>query len=126
MTERVFFAASPDSEGSIHQVNMFRRQASHSAGGVIEAIGGAGVGDIVRVGDEDPKALKKRLIAVGYAQPIFLMAKIPHCIHFQATNNNTLYFLHNVPPAGGDIDRRHSYLRHPFAPAAPHNIDIQR
>jgi pre-rRNA-processing protein IPI3 len=45
---------------------MFRRQTD-SAGGAIEAIGGAGVGDIVRVGDEDPKALKKRLITVGYA-----------------------------------------------------------
>jgi len=73
VTERVFFAASPDSEGSIHQVNLYRRQADHLAGGVIKAVGGAGIGDIVRVGDEDPKALKKRLITVGYAH-----ANIPH------------------------------------------------
>lgn len=75
VTERMFFAASPDSEGSIHQVNLFRRQADHSAGGVIKAVGGAGIGDIVQVGDEDPKALKKRLITVG--QPITTL-----CISF--------------------------------------------
>jgi pre-rRNA-processing protein IPI3 len=66
VTERIFFAASSDSEGSIHQANLFRQRADHSAGGAIEAIGGAGVGDIIRVGDNDPKALKKRLITAGY------------------------------------------------------------
>jgi pre-rRNA-processing protein IPI3 len=61
----MFFAASSDSEGSIHQVNLFRRRDDHLAGGVTEAVGGAGVVDIIRVADEDPKACKKRLIVVG-------------------------------------------------------------
>lgn len=61
----MFFAASPGPEGSIHQVNMFRRRADHSAGGVTDAIGGAGVADVIRVGEEDLKTRKKRLISVG-------------------------------------------------------------
>lgn len=65
MTERMFFAASPDPDGSIYQVNLFRRKVDHSAGEITEAIGGAGVADIIRVGDEDPKTCKKRLITVG-------------------------------------------------------------
>jgi pre-rRNA-processing protein IPI3 len=61
----MFFAASPDPQGSIHQVNMFRRRADHSTGGVTEAIGGAGVADVIRMGEEDPKTRNKRLITVG-------------------------------------------------------------
>lgn len=61
----MFFAASPDPDGSIHQVNLFRRQTDHLAGGVAESVGGGGVTDIMRVGEEDPKIRKKRLITVG-------------------------------------------------------------
>ncbi|KAH9014165.1 WD40 repeat-like protein [Lactarius deliciosus] len=53
LTERLFFAASTD--GSIHQVNLFRTRANKSGGYVAEAIGGAGVNDV----------LLRRLISVG-------------------------------------------------------------
>ncbi|KAF7971945.1 hypothetical protein HWV62_19401 [Athelia sp. TMB] len=78
-TERIFFAASPGPEGSIHQVNLFTRRPDHSAGGSIEAVGGAGVADTIRVGDEDPKTRRKRLISVG--QPITSI-----CISLTASN----------------------------------------
>lgn len=64
ITERIFFAASPGPQGLIHQMNLFRRRANHS-GGITEAVGGAGVVDIIRVTDDDPLTRKKRLISVG-------------------------------------------------------------
>ncbi|KAJ7113691.1 WD40 repeat-like protein [Mycena crocata] len=71
LTERMFFAASKD--GSIHQMNMFRQREDKSGGHVMEAIGGAGVTDIIRVGNEDQtKAQKRRLISVG--EPVVSMA----------------------------------------------------
>ncbi|KAF8967688.1 WD40 repeat-like protein [Flammula alnicola] len=67
VTERLFFAASSD--GSVHQMNLFRERESKVGGVVTEAIGGAGVTDIIRVdNDETREARKKRLISVG--QPI--------------------------------------------------------
>ncbi|THH13451.1 hypothetical protein EW146_g6764 [Bondarzewia mesenterica] len=63
ITERLFFAASAD--GSIHQVNLFRKRMDKGGGIATEAVGGAGVSDIVRIGDEDPREAKKRLISVG-------------------------------------------------------------
>lgn len=70
LTERIFLAASAD--GSIHQMNLFRqrdfRQRDSDTGAQVpEAIGGAGVGDVIRVGEEDREARKKRLISVGYS-----------------------------------------------------------
>ncbi|KAJ6504901.1 hypothetical protein C8R47DRAFT_1104131 [Mycena vitilis] len=60
----MFFAASKD--GSIHQMNLFRQREDKTGGLVMEAIGGAGVTDIIRVGDaEQSKAQKRRLISVG-------------------------------------------------------------
>lgn len=65
VTERFFFAAS--AEGSIHQMNLFRERENKLGGTVTEAIGGAGVTDIIRIDDEDSRqARKKRLITVGY------------------------------------------------------------
>ncbi|TFY82053.1 hypothetical protein EWM64_g1959 [Hericium alpestre] len=64
VTERLFFAASAD--GSVYQVNLFRKPVDKSGGRVAEAVGGSGVTDIIRIGDEDPKEAKKRLISVGY------------------------------------------------------------
>ena len=64
MAERMFFAASVD--GSIYQVNLFR-QRDRGGMQVTEAVGGAGVTDIIRVGDEETKETNKRLISVGYA-----------------------------------------------------------
>ncbi|KAF8075050.1 WD40-repeat-containing domain protein [Lyophyllum atratum] len=55
LTERIFFAASAD--GSIHQMNLFRQRDTEKGGQFTEAIGGAGVADIIR----------KRLISVGQA-----------------------------------------------------------
>ena len=65
VTERLFFAASVD--GSIHQVNLFRERASKLGGIITEAVGGAGVTDVIRVDDDEShEARKKRLISVGY------------------------------------------------------------
>ena len=66
ITERSFFAASPGAEGSIHQVNLFKKRQDGSANTDIEAIGGAGVTDVIRVGEENPKTRNKRLISVGF------------------------------------------------------------
>lgn len=66
ITERLFFAASPD--GFIYQVNLFRQRTEKHAGQTIEAVGGAGVSDIIRVADEDNSSSRKRLISVD--QPI--------------------------------------------------------
>jgi len=63
LTERMFFAASSD--GSIHQMNLFRQRDDKSGGQAVEAIGGAGVNDVIRV-DDDPEAKKKRLISIEY------------------------------------------------------------
>ncbi|KAF9480515.1 WD40 repeat-like protein [Pholiota conissans] len=65
VTERLFFAASAD--GSIHQMNLFRERMSNIGGMVAEAIGGAGVTDVIRVDDDESReARKKRLISVGH------------------------------------------------------------
>lgn len=49
-------------------MNLFRERASKSGGIVTEAIGGAGVTDVIRVDDdENREARKKRLISVGYS-----------------------------------------------------------
>ncbi|KAF7317909.1 WD40 repeat-like protein [Mycena kentingensis (nom. inval.)] len=68
VTERVFFAASP--EGSVHQVNLFRER---DGPGNYEAVGGAGSADIIRIGDEErSKAQKRRLISVD--EPVISLA----------------------------------------------------
>ncbi|KIJ62015.1 hypothetical protein HYDPIDRAFT_183001 [Hydnomerulius pinastri MD-312] len=69
ITERLFFASSPD--GSIHQTNLFRERPSKTQGQgpIIEATGGAGLSDIIRIGTHDPTdpddTARKRLIEVG-------------------------------------------------------------
>jgi pre-rRNA-processing protein IPI3 len=67
VTERLFFAAAAD--GSIHQVNLFRTRIDKTGGCVAEAIGGAGVSDLLSVGDDDPSASKRRLVSVGCVTP---------------------------------------------------------
>ncbi|KAK0446690.1 WD40 repeat-like protein [Armillaria borealis] len=62
-TERMFFAASSD--GSIYQMNLFRQSKDAMKGRTMEAIGGAGVHEIIRIDDEGPIPSNKRLIAVG-------------------------------------------------------------
>ncbi|KAH9924730.1 WD40 repeat-like protein [Fomitopsis serialis] len=69
-TERLFFAGSAD--GSIHQVNLFRQRVDKFGRAAMEAVGGGGVNDTIRINDEDPQAAKKRLISVG--QPVTTMA----------------------------------------------------
>ncbi|KAI0629250.1 WD40 repeat-like protein [Trametes polyzona] len=64
-TERLFFAASAD--GSIHQVNLFRQREDKFSRAAMEAVGGAGVSDIIRINDVDPKDARKRLISAGEA-----------------------------------------------------------
>ncbi|KAI0091715.1 WD40 repeat-like protein [Irpex rosettiformis] len=68
VTERLFLAASAD--GSIHQVNLFR-QRDDKLSRVLEAVGGGGPTDVIRMTDEDQEAAKKRLISVK--QPITTM-----------------------------------------------------
>ncbi|KAI0675497.1 WD40 repeat-like protein [Trametes maxima] len=68
-TERLFFAASAD--GSIHQVNLFRQREDKFSRAAMEAVGGAGVSDVIRINDVDPKDAKKRLISVG--EPVTTM-----------------------------------------------------
>ncbi|KAH9995419.1 WD40-repeat-containing domain protein [Russula compacta] len=63
VTERLFFAASGD--GSIHQVNLFRTRIDKTRGPIAEAVGGAGVGDVLSVAED---ANKRRLVSV--AEPI--------------------------------------------------------
>ena len=49
-------------------MNLFRERASKLGGIVTEAVGGAGVTDIIRVDDDETReARKKRLISVGYS-----------------------------------------------------------
>ncbi|GBE86365.1 Pre-rRNA-processing protein [Sparassis crispa] len=65
-TERLFLAASAD--GSIHQVNLFRQRVDEFDHAAVEAVGGAGVTDVIRIDDEDQHTARKRLISVG--QPV--------------------------------------------------------
>lgn len=73
-SERTLFAAS--AEGSIHQVNLYRQRKDYAGypSGVVEAVGGLGEGDAIRVpSSEGAKAsTSKRLIAVGYV-PLLLL-----------------------------------------------------
>ncbi|KAI6122663.1 WD40-repeat-containing domain protein [Pisolithus croceorrhizus] len=69
VSERMFFAASPD--GSVHQVNLFRERDHKHGGKVIEAIGGTGTADLIRVDDTESLA-KTRLITVD--QPVTALA----------------------------------------------------
>lgn len=67
VTERLFFAASTD--GSIHQVNLFRTRIDKTGARVAEAVGGAGISDLLSVGDDDPSIGKRRLVSVGCVTP---------------------------------------------------------
>ncbi|KAI0367031.1 WD40 repeat-like protein [Pilatotrama ljubarskyi] len=69
-TERLFFAASAN--GSMHQVNLFRQREDKYSRAAMEAVGGAGVSDVIRINEIDPKDAKKRLISVG--EPVTTMA----------------------------------------------------
>jgi len=62
ITERVFFAASPD--GSIHQTNLFRQREDKMGSLVTETAGGSGIANVVHVGEE-VLGSKNRLISVG-------------------------------------------------------------
>ena len=61
VAERFFFAAAPD--GSVHQVNLFR-DADEKSGIPAEAVGGAGLSDVIRIEDIPAEARRKRLISV--------------------------------------------------------------
>ncbi|EIN06106.1 WD40 repeat-like protein [Punctularia strigosozonata HHB-11173 SS5] len=57
-TERTFFAASGDN--TIYQVNLYRQREDHR----VEAVGGLGANDVIRIGEPDAKAKRERYIAV--------------------------------------------------------------
>lgn len=61
-TERLFFAAADN--GLIQQVNLFRQREDKFSRTGMEAVGGAGVTDMIRI---DPEQSTKRSISVGYA-----------------------------------------------------------
>ncbi|KAF5390715.1 hypothetical protein D9757_002683 [Collybiopsis confluens] len=71
-SERVFFAASSSSEGVIYQMNLFKQAEDRSKGATVEAVGGGGFNDIIRLVDEPTGSDKKRHINVG--QPITCMS----------------------------------------------------
>lgn len=52
-------------DGSVHQVNLFRQRVDKFGRAAMEAVGGGGVNDTIRIKDEDPQTAKKRLISVG-------------------------------------------------------------
>jgi pre-rRNA-processing protein IPI3 len=64
LTERFFFAASRDDDGSIHQMDLLRQRED---GLGIEAVGGTDVGHIERVGlgESDTAKKNKRLMLAG-------------------------------------------------------------
>lgn len=68
-TERLFFAASSEEDGSIYQMNLFRQMEDKSKGNIVEAVGGGGLNDVIRVMNIDESSSsasqKKRLITVG-------------------------------------------------------------
>jgi len=61
--ERLFFAASGD--GSIHQVNLYRTRIDKTHGLMAEAVGGAGVSDILSAAENEQDASNRRLVSVG-------------------------------------------------------------
>ncbi|TFK74935.1 WD40 repeat-like protein [Pluteus cervinus] len=69
VTERYFFGASGD--GAIYQINLFRQAQSESHSGMSEAIGGAGLSDMIRIAN-DVQDTQKRLISVG--EPVTSLA----------------------------------------------------
>ncbi|KIK68011.1 hypothetical protein GYMLUDRAFT_36824 [Collybiopsis luxurians FD-317 M1] len=64
-SERIFFAASSSQDGSIYQMNLFRQLEDKTKATTIEAVGGGGVNDIIRVADDSAGSQKKRVINVG-------------------------------------------------------------
>lgn len=126
----MFFAASSD--GSIHQMNLFRQRDNKSGGQITEAVGGAGVSDIIRVGDEDPQVRKKRLISVRYVTFYEYLPRYPTYISWfpvfpdhQRSNLINHYILNVYFASSGDIDRFNPRLRHPFTPAPPNHFYSQ-
>ncbi|KAG1746716.1 WD40-repeat-containing domain protein [Suillus paluster] len=80
ITERLFFAASPD--GSIYQVNLFRQRTEKHAGQTIEAVGGAGVSDIIRVADEDKQQHQPiTALTISFTSSLLLVGTAAGLIH---------------------------------------------
>ncbi|KXN86545.1 Pre-rRNA-processing protein IPI3 [Leucoagaricus sp. SymC.cos] len=65
VTERVFFAATPD--GSIHRVNLFRKSTNAAGDLIDEAVGGGGTSNIIRIGEENDKPQTRNSMQVGEA-----------------------------------------------------------
>lgn len=65
----------------MHQVNLFRQRTDKFGRAAMEAVGGGGVNDTIRINDEDPQAAKKRLISVGYVTRLH--------INWERTSDNT-------------------------------------
>ncbi|KAF5373264.1 hypothetical protein D9615_007472 [Tricholomella constricta] len=93
LTERIFLAASAD--GSVHQMNLFRQRDTKKGGQFTEAIGGAGVSDVIRVGEENGEAQKKRLISIG--QPITALAISLTSSHLLVGTEAGLIHVYDIP-----------------------------
>ncbi|EAU90595.2 pre-rRNA-processing protein IPI3 [Coprinopsis cinerea okayama7 len=70
LTERFFFATCNE-KGSIYKIHLFRQKTRFS-GQIVEAVGGSGANDVMRIENDIIEAQKKRLIQVG--QPIASIA----------------------------------------------------
>jgi hypothetical protein len=67
-------------------VNLFRQLEDKTGAPIMEAVGGAGVTDVIRINDQDPKSNKKRLITVGFVNVTYLSLLIlTRRLEFQRT-----------------------------------------
>lgn len=103
--ERLFFAASAD--GFIHQVNIFR-QREDKLSRAMEAVGGAGSMDMIRITDEDLQAARKRLIAVGYVAR-FCVNQETHTLYRQSVITMTISLTSSLLLVGTSAGLIHSY-----------------
>lgn len=104
-TERLFFAASAD--GFIHQVNLFK-QREDKLSRAMEAVGGAGSTDVIRITDEDLQAARKRLIAVGYVAR-FRVNQETHTLYRQSVITMTISLTSSLLLVGTSGGLIHSY-----------------
>ncbi|KAG5647909.1 hypothetical protein DXG03_007833 [Asterophora parasitica] len=76
-------------------MNLFRQRDTKKGGQFTEALGGAGVSDIIRVGEESREEQKKRLIAVG--QPITSLAISLASSHLLVGTETGLIHIYDIP-----------------------------
>jgi hypothetical protein len=107
-------------------MDLFRQRETKTGAQFIEAIGGSGINDIIRTGEEDGTATKKRLISVGYifrysrVEMISLNQKTIN--RTQATRHNHVHLIHFFTTPRRHRTRLNTNLRHPFTPTPSDHI----